>query len=301
MRIVTYNIQWGRGKDERVDLARIARAVEGADVIALQEVEAGWKRTGGIDQAAALAALLPAYRWVYGPGFDMDASRVRPDGTVEHRRRLFGNMILARGRILSCRVLPLPKIDVHIHGSMQTAVVEGVVEVAPGRCLRVYNVHLDDVLARERMLQIEALRHWVAAAPREGGVMTGRVPRYPSEPDEGWDDGEPYPPMPASAVVLGDFNATPATAEIDAIVGPRDPRHGRVVTPEFWVDAAAAAGRPEDEPTWYPYPARDKRPPRRLDYIFLTPDLVDSVRRAWIEQDAQGSDHQPVWAELDLP
>jgi len=301
MRIVTYNVQYGLGKDKRIDLERIARAVEGADIIALQEVEAGWKRTGNRDQAADLAALLPRYHWVYGPGFDMDASQVLPDGTVRHGRRLFGNMILARGPILSCRVLPLPKIDVHILGSMQTAAVEGVIQVAPGSFLRVYNVHLDDVLARERLLQIDALRRWVAAAPAEGGVMTGRVPRYPSMPEEDWGNDEPYPPMPAPAVILGDFNSRQDTAEMDALVGPRDPRHGRVVTPDFWVDAAVAAGRPEDEPTWYPDAPRDGRPPRRLDYVFVTPDLVDRVRGARVDHDAQGSDHQPVWIEIDLP
>ena len=34
MKFVTYNIQYGLGKDDRYDLARIAREVEAADVIA---------------------------------------------------------------------------------------------------------------------------------------------------------------------------------------------------------------------------------------------------------------------------
>jgi endonuclease/exonuclease/phosphatase family metal-dependent hydrolase len=39
MQFVSYNIQYGTGRDKQVDLARIADAVRGADVIALQEVE----------------------------------------------------------------------------------------------------------------------------------------------------------------------------------------------------------------------------------------------------------------------
>eukprot|EP01030_Chromulinospumella_sphaerica_P031480 gene31480-32107_t len=39
VKFVSYNIQYGTGRDNVVDLARIARAVQGADVIALQEVE----------------------------------------------------------------------------------------------------------------------------------------------------------------------------------------------------------------------------------------------------------------------
>ncbi|VAW13743.1 hypothetical protein MNBD_ALPHA11-730, partial [hydrothermal vent metagenome] len=46
MKAVTYNIQFGLGKDARIDLQRIAGAVEGADIIALQEVERNWERSG---------------------------------------------------------------------------------------------------------------------------------------------------------------------------------------------------------------------------------------------------------------
>jgi len=51
--------------------------------------------------------------------------------------------------------------------------------------------------------------------------------------------------------------------------------------------------------TWYPCEGRSSEPPRRLDYIFATADLISAVRHAWIDQDARGSDHQPVWVELD--
>ena len=36
MRFASYNIQYGKGKDGKFDLARICAALEGADVIALQ-------------------------------------------------------------------------------------------------------------------------------------------------------------------------------------------------------------------------------------------------------------------------
>ena len=50
MRVVTYNIQFGQGRDGVVDLQRIIDAVGGADVIALQEVDRFWTRSGGVDQ-----------------------------------------------------------------------------------------------------------------------------------------------------------------------------------------------------------------------------------------------------------
>ncbi len=43
MKLVTYNIRYSLGRDERFDLPRIARAVEGADIVALQEVERFWR------------------------------------------------------------------------------------------------------------------------------------------------------------------------------------------------------------------------------------------------------------------
>ena len=66
MKFVTYNIQYSKGKDGRCDLGRIADALDGADVIALQEVERNWPHTGMTDQPAELAALMPGYYWVYG-------------------------------------------------------------------------------------------------------------------------------------------------------------------------------------------------------------------------------------------
>ena len=58
MIFVSYNIQWGTGKDGRVDLARIAGEIGAADVIALQEVDRFWTRSRMTDQAAEFAALL---------------------------------------------------------------------------------------------------------------------------------------------------------------------------------------------------------------------------------------------------
>ena len=74
MKLISYNIQYGKGKDGRYDLARIAGEIEHADVIALQEVERFWQRSGERDEPAELARHLRAFHWVYGANLDMDAS-----------------------------------------------------------------------------------------------------------------------------------------------------------------------------------------------------------------------------------
>ncbi len=54
MKLVTYNIRYGFGLDQRIDLGRIARTVQDADIIALQEVERFC--SGMNDQPEILAA-----------------------------------------------------------------------------------------------------------------------------------------------------------------------------------------------------------------------------------------------------
>jgi endonuclease/exonuclease/phosphatase family metal-dependent hydrolase len=56
LRVATYNIRHGEGMDGRVDLARTAHVIGAlkADVVALQEVDRGWERSGKVDQVAEL-------------------------------------------------------------------------------------------------------------------------------------------------------------------------------------------------------------------------------------------------------
>ena len=55
--LATFNIRHGLGLDDKVDLARTARAIQetDADMIALQELDRGRTRSGGADQPAKLA------------------------------------------------------------------------------------------------------------------------------------------------------------------------------------------------------------------------------------------------------
>jgi endonuclease/exonuclease/phosphatase family metal-dependent hydrolase len=59
LRVMTYNIHHGEGLDGKVDLLRIAELIrdEGADLVALQEVDRGVVRTAKRDLPAELAAL----------------------------------------------------------------------------------------------------------------------------------------------------------------------------------------------------------------------------------------------------
>jgi endonuclease/exonuclease/phosphatase family metal-dependent hydrolase len=291
MRLVGYNTQFSRGRDDRCDLGRIADAVREADVIALQEVERHWRRSGEADQPAELGRLLPKQHWVYGPYFDADAGGTAADGTVINRRRQFGVMTLSRWPILSSRLHILPKFATGKVFNMAAGFLETVI-AAPNGPIRLYNVHLSDVTPDERLLQIAKLFDVLWSAPREGGIWTGH------DPD--WQADCP-PPMPAEAILMGDFNLLPGSPEYEALVGPKDRSfgYGRVDTAHKLVDAWVAAGHEEDEGITFPAaPAKGYERGCRIDYVFTTLGLAPRIKECWIDGDAAGSDHQPVWVEM---
>jgi endonuclease/exonuclease/phosphatase family metal-dependent hydrolase len=304
MRVVTYNIRFAWGLDGRVDLERIAESVRDADIIALQEVERFWRRSGMSDQPAELARLLDGYYWVYGPAFDVDASERGPNGEIANRRRQFGTMVLARWPILASRLLVLPKCATVHHFNMDLGALECVIDTTLGP-LRVYSLHLSSLSAPERLVQIERLldRHREAAA--SGGPWTGDFKiQDPAERDQSavfnWSNGESPPAMPSTALLLGDFNSEPDSAEYERIVGPVDPAMGRVGYSGGFVDSwSAANGEAQEDFTWWPDPP-ERSPQRgmRLDYCFASAELAGTIRRAWIDQAAQGSDHRPYWVEF---
>ncbi len=78
MKLITWNIQWARGTDDRVDPRRIidhARAMADFDVLCLQEVAANFPDLDGndeTDQFALFAQMLPGFTAIEGIGVDVD-------------------------------------------------------------------------------------------------------------------------------------------------------------------------------------------------------------------------------------
>ncbi len=289
MKFASYNIQYGKGKDGRVDLDRVSAEIEGADVVALQEVDRFWERSGGTDQAAEIAAHFRDYHWVYGAGFDVDASFRDDAGRLVNRRRQFGNMLLALTPLLSSRNHLLPKLGMVKQFSLQRSALEAVI-ATPSGPLRIYSVHLGHSAAPERRRQIARLRQILTAAVFEGGAWSGQ------HPDPVWTLDQPPPPMPHPAVLLGDFNLTPDSAEYEMLCGPVEPKSGRITTLDGLIDGWTAAGNGPDGGGTHP----KKDGWVRIDYTLLTAELAGKVRAMRVDEQAQGSDHQPIWIEIDL-
>jgi endonuclease/exonuclease/phosphatase family metal-dependent hydrolase len=289
MQLVTYNIQYGRGKDECFDLARITGEIEGADVIALQEVERHWSRSGMEDQPAEIARLLGDYYWVYGVGVDLHVESPPGVGEGANLRRQFGNMLLSKSPILSSRNHLLPKYASLGPMSLQRNALECVIDTAQGP-VRFYSVHLTHLSAESRMPQLERLLDIHRNARVEGAALTG------DGLNQEWiRDGMPLP-MPGNAVLMGDFNFEPDSAEYGRTAGPVSIYGGRMVNPEGLVDAWVETGHQVDEGVTAEIYGR----PVRLDYCFVSAGLRALIRSVEIDDEASGSDHQPVWIKIEL-
>ena len=96
IRVLTYNIHHGEGRDERIDLPRIAAVIKRArpDLVALQEVDVKTKRSGGVDQAAELARLT---------GMHVAFGRA-----IDHEGGQYGNAILSRWPLREAKTHALP-------------------------------------------------------------------------------------------------------------------------------------------------------------------------------------------------
>src|SRR5439155_22684451 len=142
MKLMTWNVQWCRGVDLKVDPARIvseAKRIADFDVLCLQEIADNFPDpdlggSAGEDQFAVLATMLPGFTAVPGVAVDQPAKN--------GRRRRFGNMIFSRLPVKQVyrHLLPYPS-DPGVPGMPRIA-LEAVVS-APLGDLRVMTTHLE--------------------------------------------------------------------------------------------------------------------------------------------------------------
>ena len=285
MKVISYNIQYGMGMDGVIDLTRTCRAIRGADIICLQEVEQGWKRSGEQDQPAEIAGLMPTYYYVYGSSFDVDASTRTAHGAVINRRRRHGNMILSRWPILGSRTFNLPKQHYDDRFNMQMTFVEAVI-VTGGFTTRVYSYHAGYLLAEERLAQISDFITVFARSPTEKGAWSGK----PDIDNIDWSNQRKTPELPHTAIVCGDFNASPDTDEYQRLLDET----GLI---DCWAVSDPANQRTA---TLLKEPADDIRITGKVDHVFVTPELSSCIEGVAIDHDADASDHKPVQVILDL-
>ena len=152
LRVLVYNIHAGKDAAGVDNLARIADVIRDhrADVVLLQEVDRGMRRSGGIDQPAELARRT-GYSMAFGKSLDFDGGE-------------YGVAVLARWPVVRDTVLPLP-VDPpqRRSGGVTTPRAALVATVAvPGGPVTVVNTHLDPT--RDDRWRRQEIRQVAAAA-----------------------------------------------------------------------------------------------------------------------------------------
>jgi endonuclease/exonuclease/phosphatase family metal-dependent hydrolase len=281
MKLISWNIQWCRGCDGRVNPARIGRVAKEMadfDVLCLQEVARNYPDlagSAGENQYETFAGLFPGYSVVRGVAVDVLA----PQGD----RREFGNAIITRLPVLQVLRHLLPRPADPSVPSMQRSAIEVVLDTRSSP-LRVTTTHLEYYSAKQRAAQIERLLEMQIEASGHASAPTPEKEGGPFQPA----------PRPASGVLTGDFNFPPEAA-----------MHARIGTP-------LGEGVPSYRDAWQVrHPGKphaptigihDKEqwpgPPFACDFIFVTEDIADRVEDVVVNGLTDASDHQPVMLEL---
>jgi endonuclease/exonuclease/phosphatase family metal-dependent hydrolase len=185
LRIVTYNIHHGVGNDSCVEappplegadcglnLPRIADLLKHhrPDVVALQEVDRNWLRSGGSDQPAVFAHLLGMYA-CYGANLNL------PPDLPGNRNREYGNLILSRFPIANCRNLPLPKSS---PDAEQRGLLLARIQV-DDRPIQLANTHLH-TKPEDRLLQAQAI-HEALRGNDAPLILMGDMNARPGDPE----------------------------------------------------------------------------------------------------------------------
>lgn len=129
MRLVSWNIHGGLGRDGRRDLERVASVLReiGCDVAALQEVGDAQRRSSDADHALAdhAAHLARLLKWAvaYGP-------------TLVHAGRPYGNAVLSRFPISRAR-----NYDLSIRGREPRGCLRADLDIEAGGSLHLFNLH----------------------------------------------------------------------------------------------------------------------------------------------------------------
>lgn len=149
VRVLTYNIHHAEGMDRKLDVERVAAVIQllQPDLAALQEVDIGTVRAGGIDELAEIARRTSLHA-EFGKTMDYDGGA-------------YGNAVLSRWPIGGAQTLPLPGApDREPRVALSVTIKPGV----RWPVFRFTSTHLDQGRESEmRLSQADALNQLFAA------------------------------------------------------------------------------------------------------------------------------------------
>lgn len=146
LRVLCYNIHYGQGMDGVYDIPRLAEVIKAAqpDLVALQEVDVGVRRSGQVHQIQELGKLT-GLTARYGP-------------TQHYEGGLFGNAILTRLPILDELIQPLPYTETTPERQTYPRGALVLTLQAPdGQPLRFISTHFQHNVPEDRIAEAKAI------------------------------------------------------------------------------------------------------------------------------------------------
>ena len=172
LRVLCYNIHYGQDNDGRYNLKRLAAVVNKAkpDLVALQEVDVGVKRSGRVHQARRLA--------------ELTSMAVRFGPTQHYQGGLYGNAVLSRLPILDVVIQPLPYTE---STPQRVTYPRGAIAVTVrgpnGKPLRFVSTHFQHNVTEDRVAQAKAVNKLFAGDDKIPTILAGDMNAAPdSEP-----------------------------------------------------------------------------------------------------------------------
>ncbi len=307
MKIVTYNVQWFKGLDNVVDIARVinvAHDMADFDAICMQEVAINYTALTGTahpNQPAIVKQLLPGFEVFFSPAID----ELSPCGTM---RQQFGNLIATRLPVRQVQHTPLPYPNPPMAQptpSMQRIALTCTVQT-PWGPVRLITSHLE--------YYNQVMRHAQTRALRDLHLQGCALAAQPSKTEQ----GTPYQPKPLTTdtIICGDFNFEPDSEEYATMIQTGDGQTSAKQTGDAQTSAAqTSAAQTETKcnlvnsfdvlhpgkayPSTFRLFDRTYGPePVGCDFFFVSDSLAHRVKGFAVNQVTQASDHQPVLLEL---
>jgi endonuclease/exonuclease/phosphatase family metal-dependent hydrolase len=280
MRVVSWNIHWGCGKDGRIRIHAIIDVLRklNPDVICLQEVAANHAELEGNANANQFRQLAGAFG-----GYQHDRATTS-EIYQNNMPRQFGNLLLSKYRInqVHRHLLPWPP-DPDSPAGMPRGLIEVVVD-APGGKVRVLTTHLEYYSPIQRMAQIRHIKylHWEACE---------RARIFQPDPTSirpiSWGSGRVRPYTAAT------LTSTRESPDYQELIAPDD----SVALPlvDAWrLKHPEIARAPTAGIHGFKWPKRADC----YDYFFVTEDLAERVLECEVLSETAASDHQPIVLDL---
>jgi len=152
LRVLCYNIHYGQGMDGKYDVERIARVIAAwkPDLVALQEIDVGVKRSGRVHQIREIARHL--------------GMQSRYGSTQHYQGGLYGNGVLTRLPILDVAIHPLPYTEATKEKITYPRGAIAVTVRAPnGKAVRFVSTHFQHNVPEDRLAEARRINELFAA------------------------------------------------------------------------------------------------------------------------------------------